>query len=328
MVLPARRKLNPDRHRRIRIAEEDAGESAGTVGGGVPTGDDARTRRQLGVAHEATLRAFDQLVSLVGLVLAAPLLVAIAVAVKLDSPGPVFYRQLRVGKDRRRGEPRPEDVDTCRRTGDLGGRPFVIYKFRTMHVNAEAESGPTWGAPEDDRTTRVGGILRRHRLDELPQLYNVLRGEMSIVGPRPERPAIFQELRKEIGDYPKRQAVRPGITGWAQVNRPTDQSVDDVQHKLQYDLEYVEKRSLWFDARIVLKTPLVMARPELVDGSPEERGERPEEEAGEHRQEERTGRPEPERRTATQHVSFRPEGRTPDFPAEEVERRRKAEVGV
>lgn len=219
---------------------------------------------QLGDLHEAALTALDKLVALLGLVLASPLLLAIAVAIKVDSPGPVFYRQLRVGRDRRRGSDDAGDVERSRRTLDLGGRPFVIYKFRTMHVGAEADCGPTWGSPDDDRTTRVGRFLRRHRLDELPQLYNVLRGDMSIVGPRPERPAIFRDLREEIGRYPRRQRVRPGITGWAQINRPTDQTVDDVQHKLEYDLEYVERRSLWFDVRIMLRTPLVMARPELL----------------------------------------------------------------
>jgi lipopolysaccharide/colanic/teichoic acid biosynthesis glycosyltransferase len=210
------------------------------------------------------LRAVDRLVALAGLVLAAPLLLLIAVSVKTDSRGPVLHRQLRVGKDRRNGTS-PTDGEAGRRTGDLGGRPFVLYKFRTMHVDAEEDSGPTWSSSEDDRTTGVGGFLRRHRLDELPQLWNVLKGDMAVVGPRPERPAIFQRLREQIDGYGRRQAVRPGITGWAQINRPKDQSVDDVERKLRYDLDYVEHRSLGVDLWIMLKTPLVMLDPDLVE---------------------------------------------------------------
>lgn len=213
--------------------------------------------------HEGALRALNLVAALVGLVLISPLLLAIALAVKLDSRGPVLYRQLRVGVDRRRrGE--EERSDPSRRTGDLGGVPFVIYKFRTMEVDAEEGSGPTWAAPDDHRTTRVGCFLRRHRLDELPQLWNVVRGEMAIVGPRPERPLFFQKLREEIDRYPHRQTVPPGITGWAQINRDADRSVDDVHEKLRYDLEYLERRSLWFDTYIMLKTPLVMLRRELL----------------------------------------------------------------
>jgi lipopolysaccharide/colanic/teichoic acid biosynthesis glycosyltransferase len=218
--------------------------------------------------HEAALRTLNFVVALGGLLVTSPLLLVIAVAIKLDSRGPVLYRQLRVGRDRRRRGPELVGEDgPNRRTGDLGGRPFCIYKFRTMHRNAEADTGPTWSAPGDDRTTRVGRFLRRHRLDELPQLWNVLKGDMAIVGPRPERPLIFQRLREQIGGYTRRQGVRPGITGWAQINRVSDQTVDDVEQKLRYDLEYLEHRSLGFDAWVMLKTPLVMARPDLVVGS-------------------------------------------------------------
>lgn len=258
MALPARSELDRDRNLQDGTPDDRSPELVASDGGSSSAGS------QLGAVHEAALRALDKLVALLGLLLASPLLLVIAVAVKVDSSGPVFYRQLRVGRDRRRGADIAGPIERSRRTGDLGGRPFVIYKFRTMHVGAEADSGPTWGSPDDDRTTRVGRVLRRHRLDELPQLFNVLCGDMSIVGPRPERPAIFRNLREEIGDYPTRQRVRPGITGWAQINRPTDRTVDDVQHKLEYDLEYVERRSLWFDARIMMRTPLVMARPDLL----------------------------------------------------------------
>lgn len=227
---------------------------------------------ELSLLHEAALRALNFVVALAGGVLAAPLIAAIAVAVKLDSRGPVLYRQIRVGVDRRRrGEEKEGGRPSSRRTGDLGGVPFVIYKFRTMRVNAEEGCGPKWAEPEDDRTTRVGRFLRRHRLDELPQLWNVLRGEMAIVGPRPERPLFFQKLREEIARYPRRQTVPPGITGWAQINQDADRCVDDVQQKLRYDLEYLERRSLWFDAWIMLKTPLVMLHRELLSGGDDAR---------------------------------------------------------
>jgi lipopolysaccharide/colanic/teichoic acid biosynthesis glycosyltransferase len=218
--------------------------------------------------HEAALRALNYVVALGGLLVTSPLLLAIAVAIKLDSLGPVLYRQLRVGRDRRQQGPQDagEEVPN-RRTDDLGGRLFRLHKFRTMHQDAEADTGPTWSAPGDDRTTRVGRFLRRHRLDELPQLWNVLKGDMAVVGPRPERPLIFHRLREHIGGYTRRQAVRPGITGWAQINRASDRTFADVERKLRYDLEYLEHRSLGFDSWVMLKTPLVMARPDLVVGS-------------------------------------------------------------
>lgn len=261
MALPEREAFSPDRSREGRVT--DGGAPRGVVGridGPTPS------ERRLGPLHEAASRALDKLVALVVLVVASPLMLVIALAIKMDSNGPVLYRQLRVGKDRRRRTPITDDGDPDRRTGDLGGRPFVLHKFRTMHVDAEADCGPTWSGSDDDRTTRVGRFLRRHRLDELPQLYDVLRGEMSIVGPRPERPGFFQQLRQEIERYRWRQTVRPGITGWAQINRPGDGSVEDVERKLRYDLEYLERRSLWFDLWIMIRTPLVMARPELIEG--------------------------------------------------------------
>ena len=237
---------------------------------------DARTARTdtdgLGSLHSAALRGLNVLVALVGLVLTAPLLLVIGIAVKLDSPGPVFFRQLRVGVDRRGGGPARAGSRADRRTDDLGGRPFVIYKFRTMHVDAEATCGPTWASRDDARTTRVGRFLRRHRLDELPQLGNALKGDMAIVGPRPERPAFFHQLRREFHEYPRRQSVLPGITGWAQINRETDQSLCDAEKKLRYDLEYLERRSLWFDAYIMLATPLVMLRRDRLGGASDRRG--------------------------------------------------------
>ena len=223
-------------------------------------------------AYDRLQWAFNATVALLGLVLFSPLMLVIAVAIKLDSPGPVLYRQLRVGLDRR-GLARDEDGG--RRTLDLGGRPFMLYKFRTMRVDAEAETGPTWSSSDDHRVTRVGRFLRRHRLDELPQLWNVVKGEMSIVGPRPERPSLVSYLREEVDGYPLRQKVLPGITGWAQVNRESDQTVDDVRSKLRFDLEYMEERSLMFDLRIMARTvPVMLERDSLGRGERTRREDR------------------------------------------------------
>jgi len=220
------------------------------------------------------LRVCDVVVATFALLLLSPVLLAIAVAIKLDSDGPVLYRQLRVGVDRRQGR---VDEAGGRRTHDLGGKPFLMYKFRTMRVDAERESGPVWASREDDRVTRIGRFLREHRLDELPQFWNVLKGDMSVVGPRPERPSLVDYLRREIDAYQARQRVRPGITGWAQVNRDSDQTVDDVRSKLRYDLEYLEKRSLAFDFRIMARTLPVMLEREVLDMSAgDDSGEGPE----------------------------------------------------
>lgn len=205
--------------------------------------------------HEMAIRAVNIAVALLALVVLAPFALLIAVIIKLDSKGPVFYRQMRIGLDRRR--PR-SDAATGRRAADMGGRPFTIYKFRTMRIDAEDGTGPVWASREDSRTTRVGRFLRRYRLDEIPQFLNVLKGDMSVVGPRPERPSFVQRLRREIDDYGLRQRVKPGITGWAQVNQEPDQTMDDVRCKLQYDLEYLRNRSLSFDLRIMLRTLPVM----------------------------------------------------------------------
>lgn len=202
-------------------------------------------------------RGVDIVVAATGLVVLLPLSVVLALAVAMDSRGPVLYRQLRIGIDRR-GLASLDEATLARRTADLGGCPFTIYKFRTMRVDAEQETGPVWAAPDDERVTRVGRVLRQYRLDEIPQLINVLRGDMSIVGPRPERPLFVHQFRAEVEDYPLRNRVRPGITGWAQVNQEPDQTVDDVRGKLRYDLEYLEKRSLRFDLGIMLRTVPVM----------------------------------------------------------------------
>ena len=190
----------------------------------------------------------------IGLVLAAPIMLVFAVLVKLTSPGPIFYAQARVGLDRRRSRATgPYD----RRTRDLGGRPFMILKFRTMRIGAE-KNGAQWAVKRDARVTSVGRVMRKYRIDELPQLVNVIRGEMNIVGPRPERPSIFSRLCDDIAEYPLRQRARPGITGWAQVNQAYDTSLDDVRTKVRYDLEYIERQGVAEDLMIMARTVPVM----------------------------------------------------------------------
>ncbi|MEJ2538681.1 MAG: sugar transferase [Gemmatimonadota bacterium] len=202
------------------------------------------------------IRVLNVLVATFGLILTAPLFLAIAVLVKLSSPGPVFYVQERVGLDRRNRRPDGSDSDE-RRQDDKGGRIFRIYKFRTMVADSD-KAGQVWASRTDPRITAVGHVLRKYRLDELPQLFNVLKGDMNIVGPRPEQPKIFRELREKVNGYQDRQRVLPGITGWAQVNHSYDQSIEDVKKKVEYDLEYIEQRSFLKDLRIMARTVPVM----------------------------------------------------------------------
>jgi lipopolysaccharide/colanic/teichoic acid biosynthesis glycosyltransferase len=214
--------------------------------------------RVLTPAHEGGRRALNVLLAATALAVAAPLMVAIAALIKLTSRGPVLYTQLRVGLDRRRHR---GSGDNWRRGDDCGGRPFRIYKFRTMRHNGDDGDAQVWASPDDPRVTRIGRVLRQFRLDELPQLVNVLLGDMNIVGPRPEQPQIFRQLRARIDGYHHRQRVRPGITGWAQVNHHYDKSLDDVRRKVGYDLEYVARPSVWRDVTILLRTiPVVMLR--------------------------------------------------------------------
>ena len=203
-------------------------------------------------------RSVNVVLAIVALVIASPVLLIIAIAVKLSSRGPVFYLQERVGLDRRLPG---RQIQNHRRTRDMGGKPFTIYKFRTMRVDAEQQSGAVWAQQQDPRVTPVGRLLRQYRLDELPQLFNVLKGEMNIVGPRPERPTIFAELREHIAEYPLRQRAKPGITGLAQINHHYDRSIDDVRTKVSYDLEYIRRQGLAEDLRIMLKTiPVILLR--------------------------------------------------------------------
>lgn len=178
-------------------------------------------------------RAFDLAASILMLPVLLPLIALLAVLVKLTSRGPVFYTQVRVGQD---------------------GRLFNMFKLRTMKVNAEHESGPVWAKKGDSRITPVGYILRMSHLDELPQIFNVLSGDMSLIGPRPERPHFVNPFRKQIPRYGKRLSVRPGVTGLAQVKHKYDETIEDVRKKLDYDLDYIERMGWKMDFKIIFLT--------------------------------------------------------------------------
>lgn len=208
----------------------------------------------LQTGRDAGRRALNVVIAMLALVLAMPLMAAIAALIKLTSRGPVLFMQRRVGLDRRA---EGNAGGNARRHADDGGLGFTMYKFRTMHVD-DGKPREVWARPDDPRVTPVGRVLRKLRLDELPQFWNVLMGDMNIVGPRPEQPSIFAHLREQIDEYPQRQRVLPGITGWAQINRAYDSSVDDVREKLNYDLEYIRSRSALEDLKIMLLTPAVM----------------------------------------------------------------------
>jgi lipopolysaccharide/colanic/teichoic acid biosynthesis glycosyltransferase len=197
-------------------------------------------------------RALNVLIASAAFFAVAPVIVLTALAIKLSSPGPAFYMQERIGLDRRNGSERSPGAE--RREKDFGGRPFRMYKFRTMRVGAERDTGPVWAKPGDNRVTRLGRLLRRTRLDELPQLWNVVRGDMNVVGPRPERPTLVAYLSQEVEGYALRHHVRPGITGWAQVNQAYDTTLQSVRCKLMFDLDYIERRSVMFDLGVMLKT--------------------------------------------------------------------------
>jgi lipopolysaccharide/colanic/teichoic acid biosynthesis glycosyltransferase len=204
---------------------------------------------------ERLIRLLNVVAASIGLILSMPLWLVIAMLVKLTSRGPIFYSQTRVGLDARSRGPARTD---SRRRDDIGGKPFTIWKFRTMTVDAERHGQAVWAKANDQRVTTVGRYLRASRLDELPQLLNVIRGDMNLVGPRPERPQLFSELRDQIPNYHHRQRVRPGITGHAQVHLQYDTSVDDVRRKVEHDLEYITTRSVWQDLVIMIKTIPVM----------------------------------------------------------------------
>ena len=181
----------------------------------------------------AAKRIIDILVSFLGLVFSAPIILLTAIAIKLESHGPVFYRQVRVGQNEQR---------------------FVLYKFRSMTENAEAIMGPVWASESDPRATRVGAFIRKLRIDEIPQMINVLKGEMSFVGPRPERPFFVEQLKQTIPYYDLRHTVKPGITGWAQICYRYGDSEKDAVEKLQYDLYYIKHMSPIFDVQIIFES--------------------------------------------------------------------------
>jgi sugar transferase (PEP-CTERM system associated) len=190
-----------------------------------------------GLWRTAVKRVFDLFCATILLVLSLPVMLATAVLIKLESPGPVLYRQVRTG---------------------LHGRSFSIAKFRSMRNDAEKDGKPVWAAANDARVTRVGAVIRRLRIDELPQLFNVLLGEMSLVGPRPERPYFVEQLTQEIPFYALRHSVKPGVTGWAQVRYPYGATVEDSQEKLQYDLYYVKNHTLFLDLLVLMETVSVV----------------------------------------------------------------------
>ncbi|GAB1347892.1 hypothetical protein MASR1M107_01030 [Ignavibacteriales bacterium] len=182
-------------------------------------------------------RVIDIVVSFLILLVASPIILAAAIAIKIDSRGPVIYKQERSG---------------------LNGKVFKVYKFRSMYQDAEKRTGPVWSQKDDPRITHSGKFIRRVRIDELPQIWNVFKGEMSLVGPRPERPFFVEQLAKEIPYYKRRLRVRPGITGWAQVKHKYDESIEDVKTKLQFDLFYIENMSLKTDIKILFRTVFVV----------------------------------------------------------------------
>jgi sugar transferase (PEP-CTERM system associated) len=188
-------------------------------------------------------RLFDIIVSFIFVILTLPVIAATAALIRLEGPGPIFYVQERVG---------------------LNGRRFSLMKFRSMSVNAETDGVPRWAASNDQRITRIGALIRKTRIDEIPQILNVLRGDMSFIGPRPERPFFVETLTREIPYYSERHRVKPGISGWAQINYPYGASVEDAREKLTYDLYYVKNRSLFLDFVILLQTARVVLWPEGV----------------------------------------------------------------
>lgn len=181
-------------------------------------------------------RCVDLVLSVIGLAISLPFFPLVALAIKLESPGPLFFKQVRVGS---------------------GEKPFVLYKFRSMCQDAERD-GAVWAVKNDARVTRVGRFLRNSRIDELPQLYNVLKGDMSFIGPRPERPEFVENLKKDIYYYSKRHSIKPGLTGWAQVRYPYGATVEDAIEKLRYDLYYIKNLSFFLDTQIIFETVKVV----------------------------------------------------------------------
>ena len=190
------------------------------------------SRGQRARANEVMRVVIHRVVALVGAILSSPIALLTAILIKIDSRGPVLYKQERVGKN---------------------GRSFTLMKFRSMHVDAEKD-GPVWASNGDGRMTRVGRIIRRVRIDEIPQFWNIIRGDMNFVGPRPERPHFVAQLAEEISYYEQRHLIAPGLTGWAQIKYPYGASIEDARKKLEYDLYYIKNQSLLLDATIMFET--------------------------------------------------------------------------
>ena len=208
--------------------------------------------------NEALSRALNFTIAAIALILASPLLILLAIGVKLTSRGPILYAQTRVGLDRRW---RSTLALHERRLEDFGGQVFTIYKFRTMRVDAERGSGAVWAKENDPRVTTLGKYMRILRLDEIPQFWNVLLGDMNVVGPRPERPSIVSRLREDIPEYQSRHRVKPGITGLAQINQQYDACMDDVRSKVGWDMTYIREQGIWTDLVILLRTvPAVLLK--------------------------------------------------------------------
>ncbi len=182
-------------------------------------------------------RSMDLVLSVLFFITGMPFYFIFGLLIKLNSKGPVLFKQTRTG---------------------LENNSFILYKFRSMRFNAEADTGPVWTEQDDSRITKLGRFLRRFRLDELPQLLNVIKGDMSLVGPRPERPFFVEKLMHEFPFYTHRLKVRPGITGWAQIKHPYDEQFEDVREKLRYDFYYIENVDFWMDLKIIFKTFRVM----------------------------------------------------------------------
>lgn len=211
-------------------------------------------------------RTIDIVGAVAGLLLASPFMLLLPILIKLDSPGPVFYTQLRVGVNRRKEGRRyhqqvgikSERRNRDRRRENYHGKPFRVIKFRTMVLDAEKKSGPVWATKNDPRITRMGAFMRKTRLDEIPQFINILKGDMALVGPRPERPSFVQDLSTKVDDYIERLEVKPGLTGLAQVENGYDSSLASVTRKVKYDLQYIKNWTLFYDIKIILKTFVVV----------------------------------------------------------------------
>jgi lipopolysaccharide/colanic/teichoic acid biosynthesis glycosyltransferase len=214
----------------LRVGDESSRSSSSNGNSSSETNEPVRPQRTWYIPAKM---AIDWIIALVLFFAVAPLMAFLLVLVRLTSPGPALYKQVRLGRF---------------------GKPFNMYKIRTMSINAEAVTGAVWSGPNDSRVTRVGRFLRDTHLDELPQLVNVLRLEMSLIGPRPERPQLVKDIVRRLPRYAERTEVRPGVTGFAQIQHPADLDLDHVRRKLMYDLYYVSEVSPWLDLRIILGT--------------------------------------------------------------------------